>query len=79
MSELAEIRGLLFDMKEDMGAMRSDVASLKERGTKVDDLEKRTRSLESYKDQTVGRQSVISVIVSTAVAGLVTWATKHFA
>jgi len=57
-----------------------EIRKLIERGTvKIDDLEERTRELETKQAHAAGRQSIISAAVSMVVAGAVAWTVKHFA
>jgi len=44
-----------------------------------DELEERTRTLETRQAHSAGRQSIISAAVSMVVAGAVAWSVKHFA
>lgn len=68
MSELSQIHQTLLSIKEDIGELRSDVTTIKTRGTA---LEGSVRELELDQARAAGRSSVISMIAGT-VAGIVT-------
>lgn len=71
MSDLAEIRAILFDMKEDMGGVRSDVRGLKdaiaERATRLDRVESRVGWLERKLNVLSGIATGITAVFGTAL------------
>ena len=68
MSELSEINTALRDIAEQLGGLRSDVATIKHRGSNMEDD---VRKLQLAAAHSAGRASIISVISGT-VAGIIT-------
>jgi len=67
----------------DFGRLEGKVDQLLELHRQVrtdhEELEERTRVIETKQAHAAGRQSIISAAVSMVVAGLVAWTVKHFA
>lgn len=76
MNELTDIHRALGRIEGQLGEIAK---SIKSREDDHEELEERTRTLETAQAHAAGRQSVISAAVSTVVAGVVAWTAKHFA